>query len=615
MPNPYTDPRRPPSPTADLDKFLDWVSNREKEDARFGAIMMTKDSLPSILGSPYATERARLMLTGNNLFIFEVATKPAPERFKLIYPKVCEFTNVQMASLNEIFPITEYPLILKKRADPPEEGGCGDSVARKMLDQVIYGDRTAEEIELQEGVELTPRSKGLMRLYQDEENLVAGGILVRIGVLSKEDYEKKIKEIEFRRARSRPEMKVCPGCRTAIARFVVEEDGTKRDLGNFITVITQPYNMQELYCINCARKGLKAGTLTVVGEIPPEGLEEVVKPPEKPAAAAPAPPPGPPPAPAPAPGAEVPPRPPAEKPAAAFRPDKTEGPAPLMVKFTDESTGEVDSRSWDFGDGETATGKEVTHIFKKEGKYTVILVAAGPGGMNIARRGITVQPELEKPKVVSKVKIIPPKGGEAELSEEELIKREAETAKEFGEKFRKELEKATEFEGVKLIKKTPEAPAHEEVKPPTPPPARREKGKFTANFWWSGLMVPKPGIYQIDFGDDSSQTPDRIDWDYGDGTIERDVGRYPVHIYEKPGTYQVTMAAEKGKYRDTVTKEVKVEPQETVPKPAVKPTKRQQVDLVKAMRGRKIPDETIVKVWKERNLDMDILVKEGVKGA
>jgi len=43
-----------------------------------------------------------------------------------------------------------------------------------------------------------------------------------------------------------------------------------------------------------------------------------------------------------------------EPPAAAFTATPTEGNAPLAVQFTDESTGNVTSWSWDFGDGTTS---------------------------------------------------------------------------------------------------------------------------------------------------------------------------------------------------------------------------------------------------------------------
>lgn len=49
------------------------------------------------------------------------------------------------------------------------------------------------------------------------------------------------------------------------------------------------------------------------------------------------------------------------------------GPAPLTVNFTDQSVGEVLSRTWDFGDAVTSTQTNPTHTYALPGVYTVTL--------------------------------------------------------------------------------------------------------------------------------------------------------------------------------------------------------------------------------------------------
>ncbi|MBU2500709.1 PKD domain-containing protein [bacterium] len=66
--------------------------------------------------------------------------------------------------------------------------------------------------------------------------------------------------------------------------------------------------------------------------------------------------------------------------AADFSADVTDGPNPLMVTFTDLSTGGPTSWSWDFGDGATDTLQNPSHTFTAEGTYTVTLTATGPCG-------------------------------------------------------------------------------------------------------------------------------------------------------------------------------------------------------------------------------------------
>jgi hypothetical protein len=54
----------------------------------------------------------------------------------------------------------------------------------------------------------------------------------------------------------------------------------------------------------------------------------------------------------------------------------TSGAAPLTVKFTDESTGDPKSWSWDFGDGGTSAERNPTHTYTLPGTYTVTLTVS-----------------------------------------------------------------------------------------------------------------------------------------------------------------------------------------------------------------------------------------------
>jgi PKD repeat protein len=69
-----------------------------------------------------------------------------------------------------------------------------------------------------------------------------------------------------------------------------------------------------------------------------------------------------------------------EPPVADFSGSPTSGPAPLTVTFTDQSTGDITSWSWDFGDGGTSTDQNPTHTYTSTGYYTVSLMVSGPGG-------------------------------------------------------------------------------------------------------------------------------------------------------------------------------------------------------------------------------------------
>ena len=53
--------------------------------------------------------------------------------------------------------------------------------------------------------------------------------------------------------------------------------------------------------------------------------------------------------------------------AADFSASPTKGVAPLRVHFTDESTGEIESWFWDFGDGKTSEEQNPTHTYRHAG--------------------------------------------------------------------------------------------------------------------------------------------------------------------------------------------------------------------------------------------------------
>ncbi|MGH8589734.1 MAG: PKD domain-containing protein, partial [Gammaproteobacteria bacterium] len=77
-------------------------------------------------------------------------------------------------------------------------------------------------------------------------------------------------------------------------------------------------------------------------------------------------------------------------PTAGFNANPTSGTAPLTVTFTDTSTGNITTWSWNFGDGTTSTAKNAAKTYTNPGSYTVGLTVTGPGGSNTATRTISV---------------------------------------------------------------------------------------------------------------------------------------------------------------------------------------------------------------------------------
>ncbi|HEV2392215.1 MAG TPA: choice-of-anchor D domain-containing protein [Verrucomicrobiae bacterium] len=71
-------------------------------------------------------------------------------------------------------------------------------------------------------------------------------------------------------------------------------------------------------------------------------------------------------------------------PVASFTGTPTSGAWPLLVSFTDSSTGTITNRFWNFGDGVTTntTGTNLTHGYGATGTNTVTLTVSGPVGTN-----------------------------------------------------------------------------------------------------------------------------------------------------------------------------------------------------------------------------------------
>lgn len=65
----------------------------------------------------------------------------------------------------------------------------------------------------------------------------------------------------------------------------------------------------------------------------------------------------------------------------------TSGGRPLLVQFTNQSTGDYDTCTWTFGDGSTSTScSNPTHTYAMEGVYPVALTVSGAGGTDTQSR-------------------------------------------------------------------------------------------------------------------------------------------------------------------------------------------------------------------------------------
>lgn len=77
-----------------------------------------------------------------------------------------------------------------------------------------------------------------------------------------------------------------------------------------------------------------------------------------------------------------------------FTSDKTSGPRPLTVQFTDQSGGGPTAWNWAFGDGQTSTVQNPSHIYNVVGTYTVSLDVTTPTGTGQAVKNNYISVEV-----------------------------------------------------------------------------------------------------------------------------------------------------------------------------------------------------------------------------
>jgi PKD repeat protein len=77
-------------------------------------------------------------------------------------------------------------------------------------------------------------------------------------------------------------------------------------------------------------------------------------------------------------------------PVASFTVSPTSGTTAKAFTFTDTSTNYPTGRIWNFGDGGSASGQSVKHVFTTAGTYNVILTAENTGGSSTATQSVTV---------------------------------------------------------------------------------------------------------------------------------------------------------------------------------------------------------------------------------
>ena len=167
-------------------KIVSELAKVPDETNRFNRLTATADTLLLVTSTPQVYEMALNMLTGYNRVVLEASSElSTKKRYDMVSEVVCKFNVSQFAALANVFPTTEYLLLLKQRCNL-----CNDNAACIRLEQVIHGEPEAEDDD-EEIAQL-----GLMGLWTVEGNRQAGTILVILGAITKEEYDHAISEMD-----------------------------------------------------------------------------------------------------------------------------------------------------------------------------------------------------------------------------------------------------------------------------------------------------------------------------------------------------------------------------------------------------------------------------------
>ena len=241
-----------------------------------------------------------------------------------------------------------------------------------------------------------------------------------------------------------------------------------------------------------------------------------------------------------------------QNPVAIFVGTPIDGGAPLLVDFTDQSTGTIDAWEWDFGDGNTSGEQNPSNEYFNPGLYTVNLTVTGPGGSNNIERYQYIN--VAYPIPTANFEGIPTEGvAPLEVEFTDLSVDSVNTwTWDFGDGGNSTEQNPVyiyETEGTYTVSLTVEGPGgsdaetktdYIEVSVPAP----------EADF--SAIPTTGEAPLMVVFSDLSTGEIDTWEWSFGDGNSSTE--QNPSNEYLQPGNYTVSLTVTGTGGTDTETK-------------------------------------------------------------
>ncbi|MEI7433833.1 MAG: PKD domain-containing protein [Methanomicrobiales archaeon] len=229
-------------------------------------------------------------------------------------------------------------------------------------------------------------------------------------------------------------------------------------------------------------------------------------------------------------------------PVANFTVNKTIGDIPLKVQFTDQSTGTITTRNWDFGDGGTSVEPNPVHTYLTPNVYTVRLEVLNSDCSNISTKQNLIN--ATQPKPVAAFGGFPATGTVNETVFhfiDQSTNNPTSWLWNFGDGTYNTTQNPThiyQLKGNYIIILTASNAGGSDTRTGAAPLVVKNP-RAIANFTGTPTLGSIP--LTVQFTDTSSNFPDTSAWDFGDNTFARDI-RNPVHTYNQAGTYTVTLA-------------------------------------------------------------------------
>ncbi len=223
------------------------------------------------------------------------------------------------------------------------------------------------------------------------------------------------------------------------------------------------------------------------------------------------------------------------QPTAAFAANPTNGVVPMTVQFSDQSAGTIDARQWDFGDGVRSTEKDPVHVYASAGTYNVILTISNAYGSSDAIKPafITVAGPIKAQFSAA------PISGKAPVKvnfADKSLGNPTSWKWDFGDGTTSDernpvhtFTRGGEYDVTLTIGRgTLTASSVQRLSFGEAPKAEFTVSQRTGN---------PPFVVQ--FTDNSTGTPTKWNWQFGDGITSSD--QNPQHIYQREGTYDVKL--------------------------------------------------------------------------